>query len=408
MFFMVCFIFIIATQSLTETGARRREFDLRSQERNIADELSDHALRLEVEVERRSKQQAATEERYQQLFNQIADDVVVIDQEGIILQSNTSFELNYGTEDNTLKPRCFYDLTISRQRMNIEKEIEAIIHSGKSLSAYQLCLKKTDGTVTDAEMSGSVLQRDGGIIGILITIRDISIRKSMELKLMQSLELRKNTESAAILALAKLSEFKDVVAGNHLERIREYCKILATELSTYRELQGVMTPQYQDDIFHASILHDIGKVAVPDELLLKKSLLKEQEREQVRRHTIVGGDFIREMEDESESSSFLTMAKHIAYFHHEQWDGNGYPYGLMGREIPLAARIMAVADTYDEMTSVNGSSKRQKSHEETLLYIVNNAAIQFDPIVVKAFTAAEASFAQIRVKLTEQENHAAL
>jgi PAS domain S-box-containing protein len=399
LFFLICFVLIIATQSWVDTKAHKREYQLRREENKAADELADHAVTLEEEVLKRSKEQAASEERYHRLFDQIADDVVVIDQNGKILKSNSNFENHYADKDAATE-LSFFDITLERQQKNIKKTIAEMVSEQKPLSAYQLCLIKNDKTVIDAEINGNLLIRNEVVVGLLLIIRDISTRKILEEKLIESLERKKKTETAAILALAKLSEFKDVMADNHLERIREYCKILVAELSNYTGLQEVINSTYKDDIYVACILHDIGKVAIPDNLLGQKTSLQDQELDQIRKHTIIGGDIIKEMEKESEGSGFLSMAKHIAYFHHERWDGKGYPYGLTGREIPLAARIMAVADTYEEMTVGTGEYDEMVTHEDAVVYIENNKGLQFDPIIVEALLARQQEYNAVRQKFS--------
>jgi PAS domain S-box-containing protein len=399
LFFLTCFVLIIATQSWVDTKAHKREYQLRREENKAADELAGHAVILEEEVLKRSKEQAASEERYHRLFDQIADDVVVIDQNGKILKSNSSFENHYADKDAATE-LSFFDITLERQKNNIKKTIAEMVADQKPLSAYQLCLIKNDKTVIDAEINGNLLIRNEVVVGLLLIVRDISTRKILAEKLIQSLERKKKTETAAILALAKLSEFKDVMADNHLERIREYCKILVAELSNYTGLQEVINSTYKDDIYVACILHDIGKVAIPDHLLGQKTSLQDQELDQIRKHTIIGGDIIKEMEKESEGSGFLSMAKHIAYFHHERWDGKGYPYGLTGREIPLAARIMAVADTYEEMTVGTGEYDDMVTHEDAVVYIENSKGRQFDPIIVEAFLARQQEYNAVRQKFS--------
>ena len=401
LFFMTSFVFIIATQSWADTKARTSEFQLRSQESAAADQLALQAGILEREVEKRSREQAASEERYRLLFNQIADDVVFITRSGEILQSNSSFDQHYAGGRSAVGMNL-YEVTTARQHQEIEEAFGEMISTGKPIQGHLLHLKKEDGTITEAEMNGSLLHRGQVIAGILLVIRNISTRKEMELRLIQSLEIKKKTETAAILALAKLSEFKDVAAGHHLERIREYCRCLAVELSGYEDLEKVMSPTYIEDIYHASILHDIGKVAIPDELLSRHRPLHKHEEELIRRHTIIGGDVIREMEEESKGSGFLNMAKHIAYFHHERWDGKGYPYGLIRREIPLAARIMALSDSYEEMTAATPGNPGRSGHEEASEFIIRNTGLQFDPMITQAFMARQIEFDAIRERLSER------
>jgi response regulator RpfG family c-di-GMP phosphodiesterase len=156
-----------------------------------------------------------------------------------------------------------------------------------------------------------------------------------------------------------------------------------------------MTPTYIEDIYHASILHDIGKVAIPDEYMAGDAPQIEYEKDIMRRHTLIGGEVIREMEEESQGSGFLSMAKHIAYFHHERWDGKGYPYGLSKKEIPLAARIVAVADTYEEMTALGGEID-QNVHQKAVDYITRKSGSHFDPRIVEHFLLIQTDFDRIR------------
>lgn len=401
LFFMISFIFIIATQSWADTKARKAEFQLRLLENEAAEQLSRLANILEAEVEKRSREQAALEERYHLLFSQIADDVVFITQNGEILQSNHNFDKHYVGNRSAVGMRL-YKIILERQHEEIQLLFAKIAVSREPIRDYLVHLIKVDGTITEAEMNGNLLLRDQEAAGILLVMRDISTRKEMERRLIQSLEIKKKTETAAILALAKLSEFRDIASGNHLERIREYCKILAIELSQFAELQKVMTSTYIEDIYHASILHDIGKVAIPDELLSRDTPLEGHEKDLIRRHTIIGGDVIREMEEESKGSGFLDMAKYIAYFHHERWDGRGYPYGLMKREIPLAARIMALADFYEEMTAATPENPKIFSHEKARESITRNTGLHFDPMVVEAFISRQDEFDAIRTKYSEK------
>jgi PAS domain S-box-containing protein len=405
LFFMSSVVIIVATQSWADTRARQREYQLRVQESEVAEQLSRQAEELELEVEKRSREQAASEARYRLLFNQIADDVVLVTAEGEILQANSNFSRHYLPGQPGTRGSLFAIIP-SDQHQDCRTLLAMVIDSGEPVRNRQLNLIRPDGSTTEAEVSASLLRRDHGITGILLVIRDMSIRKEMERQLLTSLEMRKKNETATILALAKLSEFRDYAAGNHLERIREYCRILATELSSYSELQEVITPTYIEDIYHASILHDIGKVAIPDRTRLQESDAERHDDQMARRHTITGGDVIREMQEENRSGSFLDMAKHIAYFHHERWDGKGYPHGLMERQIPLAARIMAVADAYEEMTAATPDNPAVSTHDEAVIHIAAHSGSAFDPMVVGAFMMQKDAFRTVRENYSEMTgNH---
>jgi response regulator RpfG family c-di-GMP phosphodiesterase len=200
-----------------------------------------------------------------------------------------------------------------------------------------------------------------------------------------------------ILALSKLAEYRDDETGDHLERIREYTKMIAKEMAKKSNYIGYITNEYIDDIYHSSILHDIGKVGVPDSILLKPGKLTDYEFEVIKRHSLFGGDVLKDIEAKVEGQTFLTLAKEIAYYHHERWDGTGYPQGLRGEEIPLSARIVALPDAYDALTS-SRVYKRHIAPEEAKGIIVKEKGRHFDPDIVDSFIACENDFKMIYKK----------
>jgi response regulator RpfG family c-di-GMP phosphodiesterase len=207
---------------------------------------------------------------------------------------------------------------------------------------------------------------------------------------------------ATILALAKLAEYRDDDTGIHLERIREYTKIITEEMAKKPNYIGYITKEYIDDIYHSSILHDIGKVGIPDAILLKPGKLTPEEFELMKTHSTLGGDVLTVIESGIEGQTFLTLAKEIAYYHHERWDGAGYPKGLSDENIPLSARIVALPDVYDALTSKR-VYKRIIPHEKAREIIVNEKAKHFDPDVVDSFLAREDDFKMICEKLHNED-----
>jgi response regulator RpfG family c-di-GMP phosphodiesterase len=159
----------------------------------------------------------------------------------------------------------------------------------------------------------------------------------------------------------------------------------------------IISPDFIQDIYHAAILHDIGKVSIPDALWEKRLPLTEQEEAKIRSHTLIGGNVISQMEGEGQEHSFLSMAKNIAYFHHERWDGSGYPYGLKKDQIPIEARIMAVADAYEELTAACGSQDRD-CHDKATEEIMKAMKSQFDPRVAEALFLRQEEFRLIGKK----------
>src|SRR5690606_35547630 len=155
-----------------------------------------------------------------------------------------------------------------------------------------------------------------------------------------------------VFALAKLAEARDNETGGHLLRVREYATLLATKLSGREGWKEIIDEQFIRDIYDAVRLHDIGKVGIPDVILLKARSLNDHERAIMMSHTLIGANTIRAARQQMQvESGFLTMAEEIARSHHERWDGQGYVEMLKGRDIPAAARIFSVADVYDALTT---------------------------------------------------------
>jgi response regulator RpfG family c-di-GMP phosphodiesterase len=202
------------------------------------------------------------------------------------------------------------------------------------------------------------------------------------------------TRDAVIFGLAKLAESRDPDTGHHLERIAVYSTRLATALRRNPRYRRQLNSAFVKLIGISSALHDIGKVGIEDAILLKPGQFVEQERLVMQMHAVIGGKCIREIESQLGKSNFLQMAREIAFCHHERWDGSGYPKGLAGEEIPLAARIVAVADVYDALITKR-VYKAAFSHETCVEMISAEAGKQFDPAVVEAFLVVEAEFRAI-------------
>jgi len=206
--------------------------------------------------------------------------------------------------------------------------------------------------------------------------------------------------AATILGLAKLAEYRDQNTGSHLERIREYSRVIAEEMAKKPGFAKYITDDYIEDIFNSSILHDIGKVGIPDAILQKPSNLTSDEFEVMKTHATLGGEAIEAIENRTEGQSFLTIGKEIAYHHHEKWDGSGYPDGFKEKSIPLSARIIALADVYDALTSKR-AYKEAFVHQDALDIITRLKGTQFDPDVVDAFLAVENEFQHISNKFKD-------
>jgi putative two-component system response regulator len=206
------------------------------------------------------------------------------------------------------------------------------------------------------------------------------------------------TRDAVIFGLAKLAEFRDDDTGGHLERIRSYVELLARQLA---RKSGRLDEAQVAMLGLTSSLHDIGKVGIPDAVLLKPGELLPHERAIIERHPLIGGDCLMAIKEHLGEDDFLETACEIAFAHHERWDGAGYPFGLRGEQIPLSARIVALADTYDALTMPR-VYKDALPHEAARGIIIDGAATQFDPRVVEAFVAVEAQFKAVAERYGRQ------
>jgi len=214
----------------------------------------------------------------------------------------------------------------------------------------------------------------------------------------QTMEIRQ-TRDIALLTLAKLAESRDNATGQHLERMAAYSRRLAEHLAG-GPYGGQIAEDFMDDLFKSSPLHDIGKVGIPDSILRKPGPLDDGERAVMRTHPKIGGDTLRKVIERFRGNSFLTMSMEIAYHHHERWAGGGYPHGLAGERIPLAARIVAVADAYDAITSER-PYKPSYEHSEAVRLIAVDRGRHFDPVIVDAFLACEGELTGIRSRFLD-------
>lgn len=223
-------------------------------------------------------------------------------------------------------------------------------------------------------------------------------RNQPEVNALKQAQALVRTQETIIFGLAKLSDSRDPETGDHLERISYYSSALASALRQHPEFREVVTPSFVRWIGISSALHDIGKVGVEDAILRKPAALTESERTRMKLHTRVGEECLKEIERRLGTSNFLQMAREIASAHHERWDGLGYPLGLAGEQIPLAARIVAIADVYDALSSKR-VYKEALPHEQCLSIITSESGQHFDPRLVAVFLQIEGNFRNIARQL---------
>lgn len=210
-------------------------------------------------------------------------------------------------------------------------------------------------------------------------------------------------QDVTIHALASLAETRDNETGNHIRRTQHYVRMLAQHLSSQPRFAAKLTDNYILGLFKSAPLHDIGKVGIPDSILLKPGKLTEAEFEIMKTHTTLGRDALERAEKELGTSvEFLSIAKEIAHSHQEKYDGSGYPQGLAGDAIPLAARLMAVADVYDALIS-RRVYKEPFSHEKSVEIMRLGRGTHFDPDVFDAFLVLQDAFQQIAARYADTE-----
>ena len=202
------------------------------------------------------------------------------------------------------------------------------------------------------------------------------------------------TQDITIESMANLAEYRDPETGGHIKRTRRYVKLLSEHIKKHDKYKHFLSDATIDMLYKSAPLHDIGKVGIPDNILLKPGRLTEEEFEVMKTHTTIGRDVIKSSVRKLGKKSFLTLAAEIAYSHQEKWDGSGYPQGLKGEAIPISGRLMALADVYDALISKR-VYKSPSSHVKSVDIIKKGRGTHFDPDMVDAFLEIHEQFRTI-------------
>jgi len=278
----------------------------------------------------------------------------------------------------------------SRQDQLRAYEMKADDYITKPIEVYELCsrvrlhFQLRENLLRTAAIRGEIESQNS-------ELRRIAEQRAEEITATQDL---------AVFTLAKVAESRDQETGGHLLRMREYSRILAEELQSRGPYASQIDRQFLDDLCRSSPLHDIGKVGIRDEILLKPAKLAPHEFAVMRQHTTIGANILDQAVMGARGGGFLTMAALIARFHHERFDGSGYPAGLRGAAIPLPARIVALADVYDALTSAR-PYKRAFSSQHSRELIEAESGRHFDPVIVEAFQARFDDFCRIQANCTD-------
>jgi len=376
-------------------------------------ELKQYSTSLEKKLDINTTRLKNSEEKYKYLMENAPDPILLLNPQSHIVWLNKSLLafLNYKKEE-------LFEMPISKIIVRGFLEAFSIafdnVIESKKIVKIQLRFLAKDKSIKIVEANLAPIIEGNKVTGVQSTLRDITEKEllenykkmyinELEKKVVERTNEVKETQRAAILAIANLAESIDTDSKMHLERIRNYSKMLAEELRNNPKYKEQITDEYINLIYDLSPLHDLGKVGIRDYLLLKPDKLTEEELEIVRRHTEIGADALKSASETIQGQTVFSLGEMIARFHHERWDGTGYPKiktntgerPLKGEEIPLCARIVCLADTYDALTSKR-PYKDPFPHEVVKNIIANESGKQFDPAIVEAFLKREDDFEKIK------------
>ena len=346
-----------------------------------------------------------SERNFTILFDTIISSIIVLDESGHILNLNSAAEKVYRNKWENMVGEHYDDILRASKESESFAKLKRLVseNEGKFVKSEVERIRLDGEKIYTYAAFTEIKDSSGAVIAYSLTEKDLTERVHLENKLRDSFDQIKETQSAAIIGFAKLTEYRDKDTGRHLERIREFTRIMATTLRNKAEYKDYITDEYLEDLTLSSILHDVGKVGIEDQVLLKPGHLSTAEFDLIKRHVLLGGEALDVVDSKLEKKSFLTMGKEIARYHHERWDGKGYPEGLKAKQIPLSARIVAIADVYDALTSKR-PYKDAYSHEKAVEIIAEERGKQFDPEIVDVFLENNEVFERVR-KFIDFEEH---
>lgn len=290
-----------------------------------------------------------------------------------------------------------------------ERQMQRLADTGH-IETIEVKVRSGDGSVRVAREHSTLIGKQ--TFGILIDLtgyvevnetleQALSDQRTLNEKLQNTTGTLQKTQATAMKSLAKLAEFRDKETGNHLQRICTYMRLVAEELYNRQPYSFNIGHSYAEDIYLSGMLHDIGKVAIPDTILLKPGSLDNREWDMMKKHSQFGWSILHEADQELGEQSFLTLASRIALYHHERYDGTGYPHGLSGEAIPLSARIAAVADVYDALTS-DRPYKSAWSHRSAIREIESERGRHFDPVIVDIVLEIQDQFLAVQTESADE------
>jgi len=359
---------------------------------DLQDALAHHHLLQEHHL--KSEKLQLDLHSYRQIFSNASDPMMVADLDGRVVEVNEAFVKSMGgSKEEALRrrPTIIGPLEEQSRWSDIWETIQ--INGSWSQEVFHREEQR------HGVLSISAVRNDEGRAYALVALeKDITASRRLE-------EQARAAQFEVILALARMAEYRDPETGAHLERMRRYSWLLAKQLSKRQRYQSLLDQPTIEAIFAASPVHDIGKVGIPDSVLLKPGKFTPGEWKIIKLHPEIGEEVLSAAGKTLNSNNWLSMAQIIAVQHHEKWNGSGYPNGLQREEIDIAARIVALADAYDAISSKR-VYKESQPHEVARERILESNESHFDPDVVQAFLEEEEKFIKVRsmhpdVKATE-------
>jgi len=358
----------------------------------------DHTRLLEEQVEERTRELARTNDFLRGILESSTGvSIVLTDFEQNVHFWNRGAERIFGYTTGEMVgskiTHLYVDDDLSRE--TVAKLRRMVKDKSGTVHGKMRQIAKNGKILTISLALSPMLDSSGEVTGILGLGQDVTEEMRLNDEVLSSYKRIQRIQSSSIFALARLTESRDGETGNHLRRIQDYCRALCGVLRGRPQYCEVMTDQFIDDLVQSSILHDIGKVAIPDSILFNTRKFGADEYAVMKGHAVHGGRALEKAANETGEDSFLSLGRDIAYYHHERWDGTGYPFQLKGEEIPLTARIVAIADVYDALTTLR-RYKKAYSHDDAFEVVVGGRGKQFDPDLVDAFVEVADDFRRIR------------
>ncbi|MGO8820708.1 MAG: response regulator [Desulfomonilaceae bacterium] len=358
----------------------------------------EYTHRLEAQVESRTKELAKTNEFLRGILESSKRvSIVVTNLQRQILFWNSGAENIFGYSKEEILGQSVAKLYPANLDPN---EVQNTLREAltNKFGAAQKVIKHVSKDQEEVVLSLAIspmLDKKGKMTGVVGLGQDVTEQFRLHEELVVSYTRIRKIQGASVFALAQLAEARDGETGAHLKRIRQYCAVLCESIRKRPIYGPLMTSEFIEDLVQCSVLHDIGKIVIPDSILFKPGKYRNDEFEIMQEHALLGGKALSEAAKETgESQSYLSVGADVAYYHHERWDGSGYPFKLRELEIPLSARVVSLCDVYDALRSKR-RYKNDFSHENSVKLIVEERGKQFDPEIVDAFLDCLDGFEQI-------------